>query len=345
MYSKAVNRGIEFTKSGRFAVAVIFAVGLIATYSGSNGMFLALSVGLSMIVVSGILSESSMKHLGTPSLRYTKADAGQPFEVYAQVSNTSPRSVMLGMELSVFREPLKQTLLKLPWGKSIGYGQLSILEANKSSQTTIAMSPLPRGIYRNVYFVHKTNYPLGLIAKFKVEALACHIEVLPPFDEHFAHTFQQTVLKNLTRAQKAQDDIQNSLKPWVPEQSIRHIAWKKSAGKQPKDWMTREEISTQKANSVLVRPLWLKATQPERLLIKCRTAIDLLKPLYEQIYFETRSGSLLDDSDAIYSDLAGYGSDASKHFINKNIKPPTDCVIVTIGDEEDVQGIAQGTVL
>jgi len=57
------NRGLTFTPLGGWFLAVAFALGVAAINSGSNLLYLVVSMMLSMVTVSGIISEQCLKGL------------------------------------------------------------------------------------------------------------------------------------------------------------------------------------------------------------------------------------------------------------------------------------------
>ena len=74
----AWKRRLAFTRMGRWYTGLTIAIGLAATNTGNNLLFLVLGLLLASIVVSGILSEQSLKDVRVERRLPAVATAGQP---------------------------------------------------------------------------------------------------------------------------------------------------------------------------------------------------------------------------------------------------------------------------
>lgn len=81
------SRGIRFTRQGKLYTAVTFGVGLAAVNTGNNLLFLVLGLMLGLIVVSGILSEISLRKVEICRLLPKTADAGRVFPAELCIKN------------------------------------------------------------------------------------------------------------------------------------------------------------------------------------------------------------------------------------------------------------------
>ncbi len=56
-------RRLKFTREGKFFVGITLGVGFAAINTGNNLLYLLLGMLLALIVVSGVMSEISLRHL------------------------------------------------------------------------------------------------------------------------------------------------------------------------------------------------------------------------------------------------------------------------------------------
>src|SRR4030066_1587531 len=56
-------RTLSFTKEGRRFIAILFVIGIAAINTGNNLLYLVVAMMLSLIVISGILSESTLRNI------------------------------------------------------------------------------------------------------------------------------------------------------------------------------------------------------------------------------------------------------------------------------------------
>jgi hypothetical protein len=56
-------RRLKLTREGKYFIFITFGVGVAAINTGNNLLYLLLGMLLSLIIVSGVLSELSLRHL------------------------------------------------------------------------------------------------------------------------------------------------------------------------------------------------------------------------------------------------------------------------------------------
>src|SRR5262245_56246883 len=72
-------RTLKTTRTGRTYLVLTLGVGFGALNTGNNLLYLLLGLLLSMIVLSGVLSERALRHLRVRRLGADGAHAGEPF--------------------------------------------------------------------------------------------------------------------------------------------------------------------------------------------------------------------------------------------------------------------------
>ena len=81
------NRSLKLTREGAFFIILIIGIGFGAINTGINLLYLILSMCLSFIIVSGILSEITLKNLSVIRLIPKEIFAEQPFPVQMEIKN------------------------------------------------------------------------------------------------------------------------------------------------------------------------------------------------------------------------------------------------------------------
>lgn len=150
------NRGLTFTPLGGWFLAVAFALGVAAINSGSNLLYLVVSMMLSMVTVSGIISEQCLKGL--------KATRKLPDEIYAK----TPFSMRITLSTRKKRIP-SFALSVSPYYPHHNTGTGTAFITRLSPGTTAACSveetALARGPWTVAGVAVSTAFPFGLFRK------------------------------------------------------------------------------------------------------------------------------------------------------------------------------------
>ncbi len=278
MYYRSVNRGIHATVPGRYTIALIFVLGLIAIASGYNGIYLSLSLGIAVLIISGLLSERVMKHFEVTGASRVSGEANRPFTLELKVCNQDPSQILYGVECLVFERPPRFSILgKEPLPRM--QGQCLMLDPQENAVISGTCSGLPRGYYDRLYAVQRTLYPFGLLSKFKVAELSTEVAVLPVLDEDLLRRLNAELRQQMVRTDAEREFYchrqRNPLDP------ARVIDWRRSAGRPPSDWVVKifESRSREQRIRVLATDGFLLSSDSaelyERRLGELRTAIEV----------------------------------------------------------------------
>ncbi len=93
-------RTIQPTREGWWFIAASFAVGLAATNTGNNLLYLILAMMLSFVAVSGVLSEQTMRHLRLQREMPPRLFAGAPAAFRLWLTNRKARLPSYALHLS-----------------------------------------------------------------------------------------------------------------------------------------------------------------------------------------------------------------------------------------------------
>ena len=94
------RRRLTFTREGKLFVFVTFALGFAAVNTGTNLMYLVFGFMLSLIILSGVLSEHVLRNLRIERRLPTRAFAGEPTLIEISVENQKQRMVSYSVEVS-----------------------------------------------------------------------------------------------------------------------------------------------------------------------------------------------------------------------------------------------------
>jgi uncharacterized protein (DUF58 family) len=167
--NRRYRRHLKFTREGKLFVFVTLGLGFGAVNTGTNLMYLVFGFMLSMIVLSGILSEHVLRKLHITRRLPARAFAGEPMLVEIAVANTKTRLVSYSIEVEDHaRDQLNDRrcyFLKIAPGN----------EQIASYRRLIAQ----RGRVAFVAFRVATRFPFALFEKWREIALEDELIVYP----------------------------------------------------------------------------------------------------------------------------------------------------------------------
>lgn len=152
----AFPRSLRITREGKWFIGVLLFIGVAAINTGNNLLYLVVATLLSIIIISGIMSEST--------LRGVRARRELPQRVYAG----EPAVVRLVLENSKARVPSYSLRLEEP-GETDGVtstrGYVLKLEKGSERATTVRYTFTRRGRYRLDGLKVSTRFPFGIFLK------------------------------------------------------------------------------------------------------------------------------------------------------------------------------------
>jgi uncharacterized protein (DUF58 family) len=223
------------TRQGRTYLVVTFGVGLGALNTGNNLLYLVLGLLLSMVVVSGVLSERCLRYLSVRRLGTESAFAGEPFAF--RWALTRRQGHAFALTLAEAQAPLT------------GEGRVGFLREKVEHVVRADLTAPRRGPLRLSGVRITTTWPLGLFAKTRVFELEGTLLVyprrgfacqLPGESRQGLHGDTSTPRRNDGTGDVA------GLRELGPTEDARRVHWRKSAalGKLLKVEREREERRT-----------------------------------------------------------------------------------------------------
>lgn len=293
MYYQGVNRGLFVTTPGKYTVALVMALGFIAIASGYNGIYLSVSLGFAVLIISGLLSEKFMYHYELESIEGVLAEPRTPFSVNFRVSNLSPDISIYGIENWILEKTPKLPRIREKM-KPLMQATVLLLEPGSSKQVTGQCLGMERGLYREFTALQRTLYPFGLLAKFKLSTIPADIAILPAFDETLAAALRESLGRRLSGT--GLETQFHSHRPYSQRDSRRFVDWKKSAGREPSEWVLKVFESFTEDFGVYLDPCWdwtgalTDEVQYEGQLSALRTACEIVRECGRRLVLPTERG-------------------------------------------------------
>lgn len=164
-------RKLRFTREGRVFLLVTLGVGAAAVNTGNNLLYLVLGLLLSMIVLSGILSEVVLRHVRVGRRLPRRAFAGSPCLVELEVINDKTRAPSYSVALEDVVDEADAAI----------EGRCYFLKVapTASARAAYRLVPSRRGVLALGEVRVRTKYPFGLFDKWRVVDVADELLVYP----------------------------------------------------------------------------------------------------------------------------------------------------------------------
>jgi uncharacterized protein (DUF58 family) len=166
------QRRLKFTREGKFFVGITLGVGFAAINTGNNLLYLLLGMLLALIVVSGIMSELSLRNLTVVRRLPQRAQVGRAHVVEIEVFNHKNRIPSYAIEVEDLREGL-------PADKRCFFLKISPTSAQVAAYRR---TPAKRGRDRHTGFRLATRFPFGLFEKSKEISTDGELLIYPAVD-------------------------------------------------------------------------------------------------------------------------------------------------------------------
>ena len=218
-------RQLRFTRAGKVLVSIALAAGLAAMNTGNNLLFFGWGMVLSAIVVSGVLSEATLRVLSGTAALPVQARVNESTAVPLVLSNASRHFPAYAVEVSAEVRVAEGTQqAAAPYQLRIAPGANNALYAR--------FVPQRRGRYDIVQLVAKTAYPFGFFEKSRRLRVGSALYFWCfPHGVDVSGLSQAVVarLGDVPAAAIGQGDEFFSLRPYREGDDVRRIHWRRSA--------------------------------------------------------------------------------------------------------------------
>jgi len=212
-------RRLKLTRDGKYFIGITFGVGFVAVATANNLLYLMLGMLLSLIVVSGVLSEMSLRRLRVTRRLPTRAQVGRPHLVEIEVHNDKRRMPSYAIEVEDLRAGQ-------PADKRCFFLKISPRSAQVAAYRR---TPARRGLDRHVGFRVATRFPFGFFEKSREIPCEGELVIYPGVDP--VRLGQDDVGQRfgggVARGRGAGDEV-IGVRPMREGDDPRDIYWRKS---------------------------------------------------------------------------------------------------------------------
>lgn len=259
------------TRAGAVLIAVAFGIGLAAYNNANNVLFVALSLMLSCLVLSGLLSWANFRGVRWRLLLPTHWRAGEPGPVRLELTNSKKITPTYNLLFHArFRSGAPEPQ-HLP----------DRLDAGRSLALEWIFQPAQRGREVVEILGVESRFPFGFLRKMSGGSLEQEVWVWPariPYEFKPPTTHQARLAGEVRRRPGPGADLLG-LRPYRPGDAPRLVHWKASA--RLRELVVRQTGEEQEPGYHLVvnpaREIWGDAAQFERL---CSCAGSLAEDLF-----------------------------------------------------------------
>ena len=214
-------RSIRLTSEGTRYILLTLAVGVAALNTGNNLLYLLLAMLLSLIVMSGILSEQCLRHLTIRRRPPAHIFAGRQATATMSIANRKPRLPTFSLRvMDVVERKAVELGIHLPH-----------LPPRASVTRSYPLLFTRRGLYKIEGIKLLTRFPFGLFIKAATLPLESDLVVYPdpkPLPEALVHDLV-TLGQDHAMLRRGQGFGLYNLRDYMPGDDSRAIHWKTSA--------------------------------------------------------------------------------------------------------------------
>lgn len=263
-------RKLVVTREGKWIIAIALLLGAAAVNTGNNLLYLVLSLVISVIAVSGILSELCLRDLTLHRHYPRHLEVGHATRLRIEVQNAKSRAALHLEVGELLDDPDVQTRP----------GYLLHLQPRENGQAFALLRSLRRGPVATAGLQVTTAYPFGFARKSRVHAEPAHFLALPPVLE-VALPWQGAVQRGAQHpsVRAGQGDTFRGLRDARPGDSLRDIHWKVSARR---DRLVAREWESEASRVAVVRFVHVApgpSDDPRTLDLACATVAGLCASL------------------------------------------------------------------
>lgn len=226
---RTVPRTLRATRPGWCFIAIILCVGFAALNTGNNLLYLVFALMLAFLVLSGILSESSLRGVAVERRLPREIFAGTANPVLLRIENRKPR-------VAAFAISIEDRLEFADGAKTDGRvaaGRCFVLRVGPDAavERSYAWTPARRGEARLASIKISTRFPFGLFVKsIEVEA-AENVLVYPaisPVARSEAVAARRARSLDERSGQAQVGDAIGGLREFVRGDSAARVHWRRS---------------------------------------------------------------------------------------------------------------------
>jgi uncharacterized protein (DUF58 family) len=217
-------RQLRFTRAGQVLVFIAFATGFAALNTGNNLLFLSWGLVLATIVLSGILSEGTLRSLMVQGEVPASPRAGEVAMLRLTLQNEARRLPAYAVEV--------EARVRGTRGDVVARAPFQLKLAGKEKRDLFARFVAPaRGRHEVGVFTARTAYPFGFFEKSRRFALAPAVFFVMPRRVEVGHLRRElsTQAGEAIAPRVGSGDEFFGLRPYRPGDDLRRVHFRRSA--------------------------------------------------------------------------------------------------------------------
>ncbi len=282
-----LSRSVRLTREGRWYILVVLVTGGVAINTGNNLLYLVLATLLSLIIISGLMSEFTMKKLVLKREQPKAVFKDTPFAATLLIKNS--KKIIPTISVRFYELPCRAMLSKYSYVVKIGAGEVH--------SATAARTATSRGLIKLKGFKISTTFPFGLFLKSKIIKHPGEIIVYPAVKAISNVRLNNGILlpRGESRCKRGSGSELYNIRPYTEHDDARHIHWKSAARA---DTLMVKEFEEEANKSLIVNFQNLSEADAEELFEeKVDETAGTINFLLERGYsvgLETLSGNVAD---------------------------------------------------
>lgn len=215
------NRTLQVTREGGGFIFLLFAVGIGAINTGNNLLYLVLAMCCSFIVVSGILSEQTLKGISVQVALPKTLYPEDSYPLHLKISNCKTTIPSYSLYVEFPLDPMGRYRI-----------EQTAYAYQVSSQSSVDKSLIFVGLKRGpvhlktVYL--KTSFPFGFFVKIKALPIAVETLIFPVIKNVTLPSATEYSEEGEGAIGLARDDLY-SIREYQPGDPMASVHWKSSA--------------------------------------------------------------------------------------------------------------------
>jgi uncharacterized protein (DUF58 family) len=219
-YYLVLPRTLKFTREGTRFVIMVLLVGMAAINTGNNLLYLVVAMLLSLIIISGIMSESTLRGLNVKRQLPRHIFRGVPAPVMLRIENK--KRILTSYSFNVREKPCP--------GLKVEPAYILKLDGSKNTIRVSRYTFLGRGLFKLEGLEFTTRFPFGLFLKGRKDGAADEVVVYPrirPIKEDDA--FQGFSFGTNSMPKRGAGTQLHGLRDYTLSDDSRFIHWRSAA--------------------------------------------------------------------------------------------------------------------
>jgi len=234
-------RSTTLTREGKWYIAIVLITGAIAINTGNNLLYLVLATLLSLIIISGLMSEFTLKGLKITRSHGGTIFKGAPFSTSLHISNN--KRIIPSLCFRVYELPCD--------GLPDTHSYVVKVGAKATYTSTLSNTCARRGLIKLDGFKISTAFPFGLFLKTRRLLHEGSILVYPSMPTPQNVNIENSAISKsgLSAPARGSGTELYNIREYTQNDDARHIHWKSAARS---NQLMVKEFEKESARSLIV---------------------------------------------------------------------------------------------